>query len=59
MRHQIHHQNYRPVIFRDKGSDYAFLTRSTIELRGEACDRLQNGAGAELKATFPCDIVLI
>ena len=35
MKHAIHHQGYRPVVFRDKGSDYAFLTRSTIETKGK------------------------
>ncbi|ROO24829.1 type B 50S ribosomal protein L31 [Salinisphaera japonica] len=25
------HPNYRPVVFKDMGSDFAFLTRSTIE----------------------------
>ena len=25
------HPNYRPVVFRDAGADFAFLTRSTIE----------------------------
>ena len=25
------HPNYRPVVFRDKAADYAFLTRSTKE----------------------------
>lgn len=24
------HPNYRPVVFKDMGSDFAFLTRSTI-----------------------------
>ncbi|MCB9621474.1 MAG: VWA domain-containing protein [Sandaracinus sp.] len=43
----------------DDPDGWEALDESTIELRGEACDRLQNGAGAELKATFPCDIVLI
>ncbi|GAA2160335.1 type B 50S ribosomal protein L31 [Actinomadura napierensis] len=30
MRNRIHPQ-YRPVVFRDRGADYAFLTRSTAE----------------------------
>jgi large subunit ribosomal protein L31 len=30
MRNRIHPE-YRPVVFRDKGADYAFLTRSTAE----------------------------
>ncbi|MES1924418.1 type B 50S ribosomal protein L31 [Salinisphaera sp. T31B1] len=25
------HPNYRPVVFKDMGGDFAFLTRSTIE----------------------------
>ncbi|MFD0685445.1 type B 50S ribosomal protein L31 [Actinomadura fibrosa] len=25
------HPEYRPVVFRDRGADYAFLTRSTAE----------------------------
>ena len=25
------HPNYRPVVFKDMGSEFAFLTRSTIE----------------------------
>ena len=25
------HPNYRPVVFRDAGADFAFLTQSTIE----------------------------
>ncbi|QKG25025.1 type B 50S ribosomal protein L31 [Actinomadura verrucosospora] len=25
------HPQYRPVVFRDRGADYAFLTRSTAE----------------------------
>lgn len=31
MRHEIHHQGYRAVVFKDIGTGYAFLTRSTIE----------------------------
>lgn len=30
MRNTIHPE-YRPVVFRDRGADYAFLTRSTAE----------------------------
>lgn len=30
MRNRIHPE-YRPVVFRDRGADYAFLTRSTAE----------------------------
>lgn len=30
MRKDIH-PNYRPVVFKDMGGDFAFLTRSTIE----------------------------
>lgn len=25
------HPDYRPVVFRDKGADFAFLTRSTVQ----------------------------
>ena len=25
------HPDYRPVVFRDKGADFAFLTRSTVK----------------------------
>jgi large subunit ribosomal protein L31 len=25
------HPDYRPVVFRDRGADFAFLTRSTVE----------------------------
>lgn len=35
------------------------VSETTIELRGEACDRLQGGDGADLVATFPCNIVFI
>lgn len=27
------HPNYRPVVFKDMGGDFAFLTRSTIETK--------------------------
>ncbi|MGI5323375.1 type B 50S ribosomal protein L31 [Actinomadura nitritigenes] len=30
MRNRIHPE-YRPVVYRDRGADYAFLTRSTAE----------------------------
>lgn len=30
MKNRIHPE-YRPVVFRDRGADYAFLTRSTAE----------------------------
>ena len=35
MNYKIHHQGYRPVVFRDRSSDYAFLTRSTIATKGK------------------------
>lgn len=43
----------------DDPNGWEVVDESHIELRGEACERLQNGMAAELKATFPCDIVLI
>jgi hypothetical protein len=43
----------------DDPNGWEAIDESHIELRGEACERLQNGMAAELKATFPCDIVLI
>lgn len=30
MKNDIHPQNYRPVVFKDPGADFAFLTRSCV-----------------------------
>ena len=30
MKPDIHPQNYRPVVFKDPGADFAFLTRSCV-----------------------------
>lgn len=35
------------------------VDENTIELQGEACAELQEGTGATLEASFPCDVVLI
>ncbi len=33
MKKEIHPDNYRLVVFQDKGADYRFLTRSTVECK--------------------------
>jgi len=43
----------------DDPDGWRAIDGSTIELRGESCERLQSTPGASLEATFPCDVVLI
>lgn len=43
----------------DDADGWRVVDDDTIELQGEACDELQAGAGATLRATFPCNVVLI
>ena len=33
MKKEIHHKNYRYVVFKDVSCDYSFLTKSTIETK--------------------------
>lgn len=43
----------------DDPNGWEAVDEDTIELRGEACEELQSGAGATLRATFPCEAILI
>lgn len=43
----------------DDPDGWRAVDEDTIELQGEACERLQTGVGATLEATFPCGVILI
>lgn len=43
----------------DDPDGWRAVDETTIELQGEACERLQSTPGVTLEATFPCDVVLI
>ena len=47
------------VIPCDDDNGWRVVDENTIELQGDACDTLQDGPGATLEATFPCDVILI
>jgi len=41
------------------GEDWEPRDESTIQILGDACDTLTESAGATLRASFPCDVILI
>jgi hypothetical protein len=41
------------------GSQWRLVDDTTLELLGDACDRLEDGAEHDVEATFPCGTVLI
>lgn len=43
----------------DDPNGWEAVDETHIELRGDACDELQSGAGATLTARFPCSAILI